>query len=585
MSSTASQMCRSWVEAAAARHGELMLFVGSAVSIWQPSSLPSAPGLAQAIIRAVLEAAETISDLEELPRLLTQKPIARLEAVLDEVERHAPTLTLEMLGVLRRGRPCGLHDLVADLIVSGQVQKVYTTNQDLLLESALRGHDWLPDIDYVVELPDQPSSERVNLPRLYKLHGSIDTPDSIRASFTRVGQRLPTGLSTQLEYDLQRVPMLVLGYSGNDVDLRPTFLRSNVLDVLWLEHPDALNDSHLAAVLRRHGRNVKELGCDLAHLPMAWGKESLTSGVSVGNRAAATAARSSCIELTEAVRVLLVARFLRWVRLYPGAQKLRRIVQRRAKRAPDRDRWPHVWRVDFDVGEYHLYYAGAWFRNLLAYRAYATAGRRAARSHDLLGIVNCRRGMGMSLDMLGYGLLRWTYRWTAKRIYRPAIRLLRHIGPSLDRKVARHNVSLLLGRALARSGSQSAARKRLRRLARSGSLPFVRGHALRHLATLMAEQGCYAEAERLLAEAEIEFQYLEAATELADVERNKASVMLAAGKNGAVEHARRAREYYRAAKVGRGVQRVRPLLLIAKSSYLSRLAHRRGWLRSLVLAL
>jgi len=205
-----------------------IFFVGSAISIFDPSNLPSAPALTNAVINALLAhgAFETVGDRFEG---LTWP---RMETVLQEIAYcHEPS-ALAALAPLRRAAPNAYHRFLAHHL-GRQIPRIYTTNQDELIEAALRDHGLQDGIDYSVWVPGQ-TWEASRLPALIKLHGTLGQPVSIRTTLRQVSRGLPDDIALQLVDDLQSIAFCVLGYSGNDVDIRPTFLRAPPRRIHWL---------------------------------------------------------------------------------------------------------------------------------------------------------------------------------------------------------------------------------------------------------------------------------------------------------------------------------------------------------------
>ena len=198
-----------WVRHSLDAYSQIGVLVGSAISIWEPSCLPTALALRDSIIRALFRKNRLLADLEvELEHHLfttSGETSLRLETVLEEIDSHIPGILPSFISVLASGEPNTIHHAIADWILSGTISILYTTNQDTLIERALELRGARRGSNFTVVTPD---SQTIGLPSpLVKLHGTIDDPKTIRTTFTQVGQQLPFYVTERLENDLTQFPV------------------------------------------------------------------------------------------------------------------------------------------------------------------------------------------------------------------------------------------------------------------------------------------------------------------------------------------------------------------------------------------
>lgn len=209
---------------------------------------------------------------------------------------------------------------------------------------------------------------------------------------------------------------------------------------------------------------------------------------------------------------------------------LRRAIRERSCQGSDIASWHGRWRLDFDIGEDWLRHAGMLVGSVRSGLASRRALRAAQEAGDYAGQVHCLRAIGMAVDLSLLGLARFPYRLSREVIYPRAMRILRRLPRGIERSQLQDNIDLLVARADLRVGRRRAASRRFRRLSTASASGFVRAHALRFLALLNCVEGRYDAAETSLGEAEEEFGYMEAQTELLDVKRVRTIVAMHQGR-------------------------------------------------------
>ena len=203
--------------AARLRHSETAIWCGAGVSVG--SGLPAA----RELVRFLLEGMRLpLSDVE----LLASAPLP-FELT---VQTLTPIISMKRLtGLFSVGIPNANHRLFAKLVGTGVVRTICTTNFDRLLEDALLAEDMKPWVDYDLYTSPEDLSRidwSARRPRLFKLHGSVDDPESIIATLEGVAAR---EYSEEQARVIEHVfatgshdHLLVLGYSFSDAfDVNP----------------------------------------------------------------------------------------------------------------------------------------------------------------------------------------------------------------------------------------------------------------------------------------------------------------------------------------------------------------------------
>ena len=143
------------------------------------------------------------------------------------------------------GKPNANHFLVSRLIKDGYVSEVLTTNFDTLLEDSLRkigaNANVLMDEKQFIEFQTQKGV----LPFIGKIHGSVDSPNSMRFTLDMISRRVL--LQSRFElfehfFDREDIDIVFLGYSCSDEFDINVFLKTirPSANVIHIEHS---NDS------------------------------------------------------------------------------------------------------------------------------------------------------------------------------------------------------------------------------------------------------------------------------------------------------------------------------------------------------
>lgn len=208
---------------------EVAVLCGAGISAERPSSLPTGGDLALQVFDLTTGGKTGPFAAGPIARLRRQirTGALRLEVICDLLTREIDPLTVvSPFGQLRGALPNRLHVALTLLAPAALI----TTNQDLLLERA----------GEVLGLTNQ----------VVHLHGRCDRPRSIVTTvagylhgFTPHKERLLARL-------LEGRDVLVLGYSGRDLDVMTSLLKANPRRVLWIEHGALQKPAELPTELR-----------------------------------------------------------------------------------------------------------------------------------------------------------------------------------------------------------------------------------------------------------------------------------------------------------------------------------------------
>lgn len=235
-----------------------VFFVGAGVSFEQPSRVPMAIPVVEALVRTIAPSTKLAAEL--MPFLhagrageLHASDYLRFEVLLEIVHDFVDP-DLQVLGFIESFASFNpLHEILAARALAGD--SVVTTNFDALIERAVIALGAEPiticaDADFSATPPTFPSCQTP----IFKLHGSLKryegasitaTPETLGATIAAIakgtdGRRLPEPKRSFFQNLVRGQAMLVAGYSGSDdLDIAPTFEELEPASILWLHHDDA----------------------------------------------------------------------------------------------------------------------------------------------------------------------------------------------------------------------------------------------------------------------------------------------------------------------------------------------------------
>lgn len=573
---------------------QIAFFGGSAISIWAPSNLPSAQDLREAIVASLARTSGLAGDIDSALRSLLMAGPPRLEAVLEELYECFGSFAFRYLYVLRSDQPNPMHHFLAEGFRTRRIPVIYTTNQDMLIEEALKHLGWLAGKDYQlydgISLPNNDSA-RAREQRIYHLHGTValDRDESIRATLRQVGNALDHRFREALLRDLARYPFCFIGYSGQDIDIRPVLLQAQLVEAFWLDLPGAFTSTHTAMILKDLGKKVELCEVDLQHFLLPFGGKKLRFGNSGHGIDKYLFQLSS--GLNPGLKVHVISRCLR--KTHDPEKERKREKYRSLAMSLSRD--PSVaWRCHYDRAEVHLHNAVWFLGDLVALWYYMRASREASLASEPSGVILSIRGAGQSIDLLLCGMVPLSSFIAMRLFYRKAASLIAgiHLIDSFEREYLNATVQLLLARACFKLGRYSEAKERFESILRKhGGSSLLKGHALRFLACIDALEGHLPAANKRIDEAISQFRFIENQIEEADAVRDRGiCYFLCEDLHSAAAMAEEARSRYERVANRRGLVKIQTFKLLITLTRLlkrvsrSRISEKSGALRRLVLA-
>lgn len=255
---------------------ELFIFVGAAISMAKPSGLPDFRKLQNEIIWALCHELEpslrnTYQHVyEEIgDRKVTTEIASRFLTIVPEYlfalckrgmlhKQDADYYELQPLNTFRNRIPNQNHLTIAKLLTGGHIPAVFTTNFDLLIESAVDQieHERKQSLQITKYWRVEHFNEiNGDSPKLFKLHGCIDDFESIVITLDEIGKRAVFG-SKSLAYFLENHYVLVSGYRGADIDIFSYFASAKCRGIIWNDLSEENILPKVKSLLKKQNGNV-----------------------------------------------------------------------------------------------------------------------------------------------------------------------------------------------------------------------------------------------------------------------------------------------------------------------------------------
>ena len=208
------------------------MFVGSAVSAFQPSELPTGESLTSTV-------AKVLSDpLDSRAQIKAWISSAAFEHIMDGCP-NGKVLGENLLQLFSINKPNPLHDVIAELIADEVIEHIVTTNYDTNLETAC-GVKCLPtNKPQLIVTKSEAENIKFPVATIFKIHGSVDHDRTLAAdqdrtmvyTLRREGE-LPPWKRGILHRLVGGRRLLICGYSGRDFEICPELPRLNA-QIVW----------------------------------------------------------------------------------------------------------------------------------------------------------------------------------------------------------------------------------------------------------------------------------------------------------------------------------------------------------------
>lgn len=236
------------------------VLVGSGVSLWQPTGLPSGQDFTRAMYSVLFRQELELSAVEEkllgkIFGLIWSKEFSGMpfEHLMECCPSEAKAnLLINKLYTARR--PNAIHEALAKGLKNGLIHSVITTNYDCCIDAALDNFD----VAYTKVVTDDQAKQTLRHPDdrhcYFKIHGSTE-PGMERTpmfSLRHEGLLNPDKRRLLARLTANR-PLVLIGYSGLDFELCPEIERSDIEEIVWNDLYDEPPSISAKRLLERKG--------------------------------------------------------------------------------------------------------------------------------------------------------------------------------------------------------------------------------------------------------------------------------------------------------------------------------------------
>ncbi len=235
-----------------AKTGEVVLLVGSAISLWPPTSIPTGQSL-------TLDVAKLLADQVELPEKTNQIVEYIKSTPFEYINNQCPradVLAKTLPPLFYPKKPNAIHKAISVLVQKKIIDSIITTNYDNALEVSLPNKL----LKVVINESDVKKINSANR-LLFKIHGSAD-PQNITSMVYQLSQEgeMAKWKSKIIKKLLRGCTLLVIGYSGFDFEICPEIISSRVKNVIWVSRDPPEKISHNAERVLREKKGTLLVG-------------------------------------------------------------------------------------------------------------------------------------------------------------------------------------------------------------------------------------------------------------------------------------------------------------------------------------
>lgn len=215
-----------------------VIFVGSGISLWSPSNLPTGIEFSKSIFSLLFSSDPENAKSPNAVLLRRYFEMLPFEVVNDRCP-DANTIETILRNLYDRNEPNPIHELLAELLLDGRVRAIVTPNYDCCLDTAIalaqqRLVGSKRNVVRIVNGQDFNMTRDPNTAVYFKIHGSTDDQSGESLVFRLNQEGVLEQWKRELFRDLlQDKTLLVVGYSGSDFDICPEIPLAKPKKIVW----------------------------------------------------------------------------------------------------------------------------------------------------------------------------------------------------------------------------------------------------------------------------------------------------------------------------------------------------------------
>lgn len=218
--------------------GGITLFVGSAISMWHPTLLPPGQTVTDYLAGLLVEQFD-IPDATKKKEIVEAIVATPFEYIWDQSPNN-PLLGKIIVDEYKNKSPNTIHEAIKNLVSSGLIKHVITTNYDTCLDQVFQNIGNITKV--VTEKDAQAINDDDNI--YFKIHGSAENglESTIVYRLAHEGA-LPDWKRQVLRQCITNSTLLVIGYSGLDFEICPEIILAKPSQIIWNSYSNPNTDN------------------------------------------------------------------------------------------------------------------------------------------------------------------------------------------------------------------------------------------------------------------------------------------------------------------------------------------------------
>ncbi len=254
---------------------DVIFFVGSAISMFEPTNIPSGNALKLNIFSAltnifngkdlksnifndskkenkfnflskyykILEPNKKLN--KEFLNIPLERILSYIWSILDESKKEE---FFNCINLFINAPPNGFHEILADITSKNKDKTIITTNFDIAIEKAFKGKKIIITEKNIKKINCKVPNNGI---KIIKLHGSWELTETLIFTLEQEGKSLNFEFRDYLKNNLDNKIVCFIGYSASDFDIYPILYEINFKKVYWLIKANNGGNNRIEKILKK----------------------------------------------------------------------------------------------------------------------------------------------------------------------------------------------------------------------------------------------------------------------------------------------------------------------------------------------
>ena len=237
---------------------DIIIFVGSAISMFEPTNIPIGKELTLNILKALTKDhkrdslqkyydifEQNLESTKEFLDIPLERILSYIWSTLDENKKKE---FFNCINLFISAPPNGFHEILADITSKNKDKTIITTNFDIAIEKAFKGKKIIITEKNIKEINCKAPNNGI---KIIKLHGSWELTDTLIFTLEQEGKGLNFGFRDYLKKNLDNKIVCFIGYSASDFDIYPILYEVNFKKVYWLIKANNGGNNRIEKILKK----------------------------------------------------------------------------------------------------------------------------------------------------------------------------------------------------------------------------------------------------------------------------------------------------------------------------------------------